>query len=146
MTTAQCFLCRQLPEVREEVIRRGQERNTYGEIVRWLESQDVHAKYHDVAYFMRINGLQHRFKSISPPADRAERVKVYVTRLLKFKFNTYNIKNIQLTGGGWNGVTTRLRNDGLIESMGGRPRHRWRVLASEEELRSWMQKEVESIL
>ena len=145
MSQIPCLLCRQSSEIKAHMIEMGLASSQYKDIMTWLKTQGIIASYQQVAYFLRKNGCRKRFESTPAPPDPEERVRIYITRLIRYKFRTYHIKNLRLAGGGWNGVTAGLTRDGMIKSLGGRPRHRWKVLASDDELQEWMDKEVGNI-
>ena len=142
MPVKPCLLCRQSQEIKDEVLRMARDNYRYPEILAWLETEDIHASYTQLTYFIHISGAQKRFKSIPAPDDYADKVRIYITRLLRMNGKTYNIKNLRLSSGGWTPVTMKLHKEGLIEAMGGNPRTRWRLLASKEELEAWMHKEL----
>jgi len=137
-----CLLCRQPQEIKDEVLRMAKENYSRPEILAWLETEDIYARYSQLSYFIRISGAQTRFKSIPAPDAYADRVRIYITRLIRTNGKSYNIKNLRLSSAGWNPVTTKMRKDGLIEAMSRHPRTQWRLLASKEELKAWMEKEL----
>ena len=142
MPVKPCALCSQPQEIKDEILRMAKANYLYPEILQWLETKDIHASYHHLTYFIRISGEQKRFKSIPAPDAYADRVRIYITRLLRTTGKTYNVKNLRLSSGGWTPVTTKLHKDGLIEAMSRHPRTQWRLLASKEELKAWMEKEL----
>jgi len=142
MPVKPCLLCRQSQEIKDEVLRMVKENYLRPEILEWLEKKEIHATYPQLAYFLRISGVPTRFKSLLAPDAYADKVRIYIPRLLRMNGKSYNIKNLRLSGAGWNAVTIKLRKEGLIEAMSRRPRTQWRLLASKEELKAWMQKEL----
>ena len=142
MPVKPCLLCGQPQELKDEVLRMARDNYLYPDILTWLETKDIYPRYAQLAYFIRKSGAQKRFKSIPAPDAYADRVRIYITRLLRMNGKSYNIKNLRLSSGGWTPVTMKLHKEGLIEAMGGNPRTRWRLLASKEELEAWMHKEL----
>lgn len=132
-----CLICRQSEEIRETVKQMG-ERHELSEIVAWLKTMDVDSSIHQVQYFLRKNGVSPRRTEIKPKNTYMEKVKAYIDELIKLNMSIYTIRTLRMHGSSWTIVTANLHKSGMIEPTGGRgPRTSWKVLASNDELRSW---------
>ena len=114
----------------------------YGGIVNWLNEQGIDVTYKQVVSYIRTNNLKNRSYRIEPVQGRKAKTKVYVNELLKYTAQTFTIRNIHLYGSSWSGVSVALRKAGLIEAMRSYTPIRWRILATKDELREWMRKEI----
>ena len=132
-----CLLCAQSQEIKTEIVRLAKTEH-YGVIVDWLNDQGIPATYDQTRYFIAKFNVDTRLQRIPPVKGYKAKVRVYVGELLKHNTHTYTIKNLRLCGASWSVVTKELHADGLIESMGGDPRTRWRILATKDELKEWL--------
>lgn len=137
-----CLLCRQPKEIQDVVLVMARKK-TIAEIIKWLDSQEIKALETHVRYFIRKSGVPPRKQIIKPKGSYVEKVETYIGKLLKLETDTFTLWNLNLRGPSWSVVTKNLHADGLISSMGGNPRTRWRILGSRDELRSWRDSELE---
>lgn len=137
----QCLICRQSDEVKRELEKRIKV-HSMNDVCAWLHSIGISATRWQVGYYARKQGIAGRKTYSVPRESYKDKVSVYVGALLEWKMSTYSIKNLMLYGASWSRVSIRLRDDGLITDMGGRPRKRWRIVATKQELQEWMDKEM----
>ncbi len=135
------LLNRQPPHIKAELAEMART-HTYPEIVNWLNDRGVRATYNQVKYHIRANCIGNRLREIKPVTGHAAKVRVYVTALMNHGTRTYTINNLRLHGSSWTGVSAALRRDGLTEAMRNYSPMRWRILATKDELREWMEREV----
>lgn len=126
--------------IKAEIARRARTQH-YAVIVDWLHEQGIPATWNQVRYFISTNNVQTRLQTIKPVIGYNAKLNVYIGALLEYDDPTYTINNIRLRGPSWSEVTKRLHADGLIEPMRDYAPIRWRILASKDELKSWMKKE-----
>jgi hypothetical protein len=139
--TQGCLLCRQSDEIREKVLKKAKNHTTK-EIVEWLKTVGIVASIQQVRYYLRKKGATPTRAVIKPKGSYAEKVQTYIDELLKCEGKTYTLWSLNLRGSSWTVVTRTLNSDGLIESIGGNPRTRWKILASKDKLRSWRDAEL----
>lgn len=136
-----CLLCRQPKDIQDVVLQMAR-KTTISEIINWLDSQEIKALETQVRYFIRRSGVPPRKQIIKPKGSYVEKVETYIGKLLKLETNTFTLWSLDLRGPSWSVVTKNLHTDGLIESMGGNPRTRWKVLASRDEFMDWRDAEL----
>ena len=135
------LLCRLSEKDQKERMRIGRD-STLKEVVQWLEEQGIEATMQQVRYFLRKRGVLPRKQIINPKGSYAEKVITYIDKLLKLEGCTFTLWNLNLRGPSWSVVTKNLHADGLIESMGGNPRTRWKILVSKDEIQTWYEAEI----
>lgn len=136
MTHKPCLLCRQSQEIQTEVLKRARTQR-YGDIVEWLNDQDIPARYDQVRYFISRSGVTTRLQPIQPVKGYKNKVRVYIGALLAHDAPNFTINNLRLHGSSWTGVTARLHKDGMIKPMRDYSPKRWQILATKDELRAW---------
>lgn len=136
-----CLLCRQSDEIQGKVLKKAKN-ETIKEIVEWLQTVGIVASTAQVQYYLRKKGSTTKPGITKPKGSYAEKVQTYIDELLKLEAKTYTLWSLNLRGASWTVVTRTLNADGLIESMGGSPRTRWKILASKDALRSWRDAEL----
>ena len=136
-----CLLCRQSDEIQGKVLKMAKNHTTK-KIVEWLKTVDIVASSEQVQYYLLKKGSPMKRRIAKPKGSYAEKVQVYIDELLKCEGKTYTLWSLNLRGASWTVVTRTLNSDGLIESMGGSPRTRWKILASKDEFRSWRDAEL----
>ena len=139
-----CLLCRQPDDIQEKIQKKA-ESSTAGEIAEWLKTVGVVASDAQVQYYIRKKGVLPKGAIISPKGSYAEKVQTYIDELLKLNSKTFTLWALNLRGASWTVITRTLNKDNLIESMGGNPRTRWRILVSKDALRAWRDAELKRI-
>jgi len=137
-----CLLCRQPKDIQDVVLKMAR-KTTILEIKKWLGTQNIEATIQQVQYFIRRSGIPPRKQTINPKGTYIEKLKTYIDELLKVEGHTFTLWNLNLRGPSWSVVTKNLHTDGLISSMGGNPRTRWKILASKDDIQGWYEAEVE---
>lgn len=135
------LLRQQSQEIQTEVLKRARTQHI-AEIVEWLNDQDIPATWNQVRYYIQNSNVCTRLQIIKPTKDPAEKVRLYLEALIEYDCPTYTIGNIRLRGPSWTGVSAALHKDGLIEPMRQYSPIRWRILATNDDLRCWMEKKI----
>lgn len=136
-----CLLCRLSEKDKKEVVRIGKYA-TIGETIAWLEEQGIKATTAQVQYFLRKRGILPKNAVIPPKNTYIEKMDTYIDELLKLESKTFTLWILNLRGASWTVITRTLHKDGMISSMGGNPRTRWKIIASKDEFRAWRDNEV----
>ena len=131
-----CLLCRQPNEIQEKVLKMAKS-HINAEIVDWLKTVGIAASICQVQYYLRKSGTPRKKDITKPKGSYTEKVEIYIDEMLKHNGKTFTLWTLNMRGTSWTVVTKALHNDGLISSMGGHPRNRWKILASKDELRMW---------
>lgn len=139
-----CLLCRQSDEIQWKVLKKAND-HTIEQIVEWLKTVGIVASIAQVQYYLLKKGSTTKRRIIKPKGSYAEKVQTYIDELLKCNGKTFTLWSLNLRGSSWTVVTRTLNSDGLIESIGGNPRTRWKILASKDEFRSWRDAELQRI-
>lgn len=140
MTREPCLLCQQPPEIHAEIVRLARTQH-YAVIVDWLNDQDIPANWNQVRYFISKHNVPTRLQPRPRVKGYKAQLRIYIGALLEYEDPTFTINNLRLRGPSWSEVTKRLHRDGLTEPMRHYAPIRWRILASKDEFRAWMEKE-----
>jgi len=141
MPHKQTILNQQPPAIKARIAEMAKTQH-YQVIVDWLNEQGIDVNWNHVRYYIATNNVITRFQDIPPEKTYPAKVKTYINALLEYDDPNYTIRNLRLRGQSWSAVTAAMRKAGLIERMRDYSPIRWRILATKDELREWMLKEV----
>ena len=116
--------------------------HTAQEIIDAMKSYNVDATESNIAYYRHINGINKRYKRITPETTFVARIGQYIDAIARHNGNSWSNRSLGVKGAVWARCATKMRGAGMIRMVDGTRPVRYERCVGMEEIMGWYLEEV----
>lgn len=116
--------------------------STADEIIDAMKSYNVAATESNIAYYRHINGINTRYKRITPETTFVARIGQYIDAISRHKGNSWSNRGLGVKGAVWARCATKMRGAGMIRMVEGTRPVRYERCVGMDVIGEWYLEEV----